>query len=107
MTEAEYLARLQMRAQEWRDKYPTRAEDLRRLARRALGIPMLMQSDFATKAAAEWEAECLRVLHGWPAMETLVDEELPPPSAAKAAAMKALDLTEYPETGRDRAAGHD
>lgn len=100
MTEAEYLARLQERTQEWRTKYPARSDELRSFARRQLGIPVRSDFKFATQAIEQLEAEVLRITQGWPAMEKCVDDPL-------AQAKRALDLEEYPETGRDRAAGRD
>lgn len=111
MTEAEYLARIAQRRTDWLAKYPDRAPALRAFARRQLGMGSRNEGDFVERAIASFEAETLRVVMGWPAMEDCVTETVLPPRPERAevppAVREALDLEDVPLSGRDRAAGKD
>lgn len=102
MTESEYLARLAMRCNDWRQRFPSRADELRPVMRRHLGISLRQSQeiDFARQSLEQAENEIIRVANGWPSMASCVTEPEPPRPSAPIPPPK-----DFQPTGRDLAAG--
>ena len=70
-----YAAHLARKCQEWREKYPLRAEQLHGYVMRQLGIKPTNDSRIAADAIALQEQEIVRITQGWPLEDDWHGEE--------------------------------